>query len=70
MFLAVILFRNSFGGENGNVSKSVSILEPIKHSSHPNNFNSHLFNDHFQLQNIVITANDELGRIWKEAASV
>jgi hypothetical protein len=68
-FLAVILFRNSFGAENGNVSKSVLILQSIQHGSHPNNFNSDLFNDPFQLQNIVITAIHELGRIWKEAAS-
>jgi hypothetical protein len=30
VFLAVILFRNSFGEENGNVSKSVLILEKIQ----------------------------------------
>jgi hypothetical protein len=47
VFLAVILFRNSFGAENGNISNSMLILEPIQHGSHPNNFNSNLFNDLF-----------------------
>jgi hypothetical protein len=69
VFLAVMLFRNPFGAKNGNVSKSVLILEPIQPGSHPNNFNSDLFNDPFQLHNIVVTANNDLERIWKEAAS-
>jgi hypothetical protein len=68
-FLAVMLFRNSFGAENENVFKSVLIIEPIQPGSQPNNFNSDLFYDAYQLQNIVVTANHELERIWKEAAS-